>query len=304
MTLGRIFHLIHMTDDLPALEAWYDDVFAVRRGIMDHHYLDLEKRDASLVVLGDIIIEPLAPAFRVEGWDRYPLGKFYNRFGRHWHSIAWYCDDEKPYWHRCKENNIRMLGHANTTADEPPTKPMPIFTHPKDTLTQLEIVPPGTSISKRDPRFQPDFDSRWWATNHPLGLYGMAYTTVTARDLDRGIHVYSDVLGGTVLERSVSELTGTEDVYIRLGDAVVQLSRPTTDDSIAAADMAANGEMHHAVCFRVHDLDAAEAYLESKGIKTAARDDVTLLCEPETTHGAVFRFTTRDIPGGTFEATS
>lgn len=302
MTLGRIFHLIHMTGDLPALEAWYDDVFGVQRGFLDHNYLDMEKRDASLVVLGDIVIEPLAPAFRMEGWDKYPLGKFYNRFGSHWHSIAWYCDDEKPYWYNLKENNIRMLGIAGVDSDEPSEKPMPIFTHPKDTLTQLEILPPGMSVSKLDPRNKPDFDSRWWVTNHPLGLYGMAYTTVLAKDLDRGVHVYSEVLGGTVLERSTSALTGTEDVYINMGESVVQLSRPTTDDSIAADDMAKFGEMHHAVCFKVHDLDIAQAYLESKGIKTAARDDQTLLCVPETTHGVPFRFTTRDIPGGTFDA--
>src|SRR5580704_11902220 len=89
MAIGKLFHIIHMTGDLPELEAWYDDVFSVQRGFLDHHYMEGEKRDASLVVLGDCVIEPLAPAFRVEGWDAMPLGRFYNRFGTHWHSIAW-----------------------------------------------------------------------------------------------------------------------------------------------------------------------------------------------------------------------
>ena len=74
MTTGKLFHIIHMTGDLPALEAWYDDVFAVRRGFLDHNYMPGEKRDASLVVLGDSVIEPLAPAFRVDGWDSDAAG--------------------------------------------------------------------------------------------------------------------------------------------------------------------------------------------------------------------------------------
>jgi len=93
MAIGKLFHIIHMTGDLPALEDWYDDVFSVRRGFLDHNYMPGEKRDASLVVLGDCVIEPLAPAFRVDGWDTMPLGRFYQRFGNHWHSIAWYTDD-------------------------------------------------------------------------------------------------------------------------------------------------------------------------------------------------------------------
>jgi len=297
MAIGRIFHLIHMTGDLPALEAWYDDVFGVQRGFLDHDYLELEQRDASLVVLGDIVIEPLAPAFRVEGWEQYPLGKFYKKFGNHWHSIAWYCDDDSELWHRLYDNGIRMLGMVGADSVAPSGDPAPIFTHPKDTSTQLEFLPESMSISDMDPRFKPDFDPNWWAVNHPLGLERMAYTTVLVKNLDRATHVYTEAIGGTLIEKRHSSLTGTDDAYIRVGESVVQLSTPTTDDSIAARDMAANGEMHHAVCFAVRDLDRAEAYLQSKGIETAARDGETLLCVPETTHGAPFRFTTRSVDG-------
>lgn len=299
MTLGKIFHLIHMTGDLPALEDWYDDVFAVRRGWLDHHYLDWEKRDASLVTIADVVIEPLAPAFRVEGWEKYPLGRFYQKFGDHWHSIAWYCEDNAPVWKNLVANDIRVLGTAGKSTDTPPPPDATLMTHPKDTVTQLEIDPPR-DLRNRDPRLQPDYDPLWWLENHPLGLYGMSYTTVITADLDRATHIFGDVLGGTVLERSSSALTGTDDVYVRVGEAVIQLSHPTDADGIAGRDFESNGEMHHAVCFRVKDLDKAEAYLASKGVETAARDGETMLCDPATTHGVPFRFTTRRIPGDTF----
>ncbi|GAB89747.1 VOC family protein [Gordonia rhizosphera] len=289
MTIGHIFHLIHVTGDLAELEAWYDDVFGVRRGFLDNHYLEDEKRDASLVVLGDVVIEPLAPAFREEGWEDYPLGRFYRRFGNHWHSIAWYCEDDIALWHQLQSNGIRILGEA---ADQPPSEdPVPIFTHPNDTVTQLEFLPTRMAITGLDPRFKPDFDPQWWRTNHPLGLHGMAYTTVLTRDLRRATHTYTTVLGGTVVGQSSSALTGTDDVYIRIGHSLVQLSIPNRGGTLAADDLAAHGEMHHAVCFRVDDLDRAEDYLRSKEIKTVARDDHTILTDPDTTHGAPFRFT-------------
>src|SRR5580704_19225469 len=38
MAVGKLFHIIHMTGQLNELEAWYDDVFAVKmlgRGLVD-----------------------------------------------------------------------------------------------------------------------------------------------------------------------------------------------------------------------------------------------------------------------------
>lgn len=301
MAIGNLFHLIHMTGDLPALEAWYDEVFAVRRGFMDHHYMEGEKRDASLVLLGDAVIEPLAPAFRVEGWDTMPLGKFYKRFGDHWHSIAWYTDDAGELWQRCTDNGVRVYVNGGHLTSERPDPGAAIMTHPKDTITQLEFMNPANStVGQRDPRRDPDsgFDPEWWIKNHPVKTPGLAYTTVLTRDLERATRIYSEVLGGTVLHRDTSALTGTNDVYVQLGDTVVQLSTPTDDTSIAGLDMAKNGEIHHAAAFKVMDLDDTETYFESKGIATFARDEHTLITDPETTHGVPFRWTTWDVPGG------
>ena len=299
MAIGKLFHIIHMTGDLPALEAWYDDVFSVRRGFLDHNYMPGEKRDASLVTLGDCVIEPLAPAFSVEGWDVMPLGRFYKRFGNHWHSIAWYTDDAGEIWQRCTDNNIRVYVEGGVLTDKRPAPSSAIMTHPKDTITQLEFMRlEGTPISDLDPRFQADWDPDWWVNNHPLGLQRLAYTTVLTRDLDRAKHVYTDILGGTLLYESASDLTGTANSYVLMGEGtVVELATPTRDGTIASDDQAANGEIHHAAAFKVVDLDRAEKYLTSKGIKVVGRDGTTLLTDPATTHGVPFRWTTWSVPG-------
>jgi catechol 2,3-dioxygenase-like lactoylglutathione lyase family enzyme len=299
MAIGKLFHIIHMTGDLPALEAWYDDVFSVKRGFLDHNYMPGEKRDASLVVLGDAVIEPLAPAFRVEGWDVMPLGRFYNRFGNHWHSIAWYTDDAGEIWQRCTDNNIRVYVEGGVLTDKRPPANSAIMTHPKDTITQLEFFRlEGSGIGDRDPRLHADWDPDWWVNNHPLGLQRLAYTTVLTRDLSRAKRVYTDILGGTLLHENTSELTGTANAYVRMGEStVVELATPVREGTIAAADQTANGEIHHAAAFKVVDLDRAEKYLTARGIKVTERDESTLITDPAATHGVPFRWTTWVVPG-------
>jgi len=297
MTIGKLFHLIHMTGDLTALEAWYDDVFSVRV-FQEHNYMPGEKRDASLVILGDCVIEPLSPAFSVEGWDVMPLGRFYKRFGTHWHSIAWYTDDAGEIWRRCTGNGIRVYTEGGVPALTQPPANAAITTHPRDTVSQLEFIRLRSPLTEHDPRLGADWDPDWWVTSHPLGLQRLAYTTVLTRDLDRAKRLYTSVLGGTLLHEGTSELTGTASSYVLMGDStVVELARPVRDDTIAARDHAANGEIHHAVAFKVTDLGRAEEYLTGKGIKVLDRDDRTLITDPATTHGVPFRWTTWVVPG-------
>ena len=42
-TVGRNFHVIHMTDDLAALDAWYDDVFSVQRYVIENYSPELHR---------------------------------------------------------------------------------------------------------------------------------------------------------------------------------------------------------------------------------------------------------------------
>ena len=80
-----------------------------------------------------------------------------------------------------------------------------------------------------------------WTRRSKTPTPGLAYTTVIARDLDRAVTIYTEGLGATPLHQGSSDLTGTDDVYVQLGDTVIQLSKPVQDGTIAAADAAAAG---------------------------------------------------------------
>jgi hypothetical protein len=60
MTIGKLFHVAHITEDLAPLDAWYDRVFAPVRGVMDGHYAARVQRLGSLLVIGDAIVEAIA----------------------------------------------------------------------------------------------------------------------------------------------------------------------------------------------------------------------------------------------------
>jgi hypothetical protein len=78
---------------------------------------------------------------------------------------------------------------------------------------------------------------------------------------------------------------------------IVELASPPGGNSLAGQDLAACGDMLHAVAFRVNSLQAAEKHLADKGIGIIARDDQTIVADPQKTFGAPFRFTTWDVPG-------
>jgi catechol 2,3-dioxygenase-like lactoylglutathione lyase family enzyme len=284
-----------MSDDLYALDAWYDDVFSVVR-FMNHQYSDVLKRDASLVLVGDLCIEPMVPAFRDDGWEDVAIGRFYKRFGTRWHSIAWYTptpEDLAELYQHLRTSDVRIYsGTGAPSKDGPP--PGAFFTHPKDTYTQLEFMAPSSGLS--DPRFHGSFDPGWWTRAHPLQITKSSHVTLAVRDSAEARDRYVEALGGTLLHEADMPLQASHSAFVAVGDLVIELAQPLEASSAMAQDLESHNQNLYAVSFQVRDLDAAKSYLESKSIAFSLQDETTLVTDPATTHGAVFGFTTWDIP--------
>lgn len=302
LSIGRLFHVVHVAEALAPLDAWYDDVFQPRRGIMDGGYHPVLQRDGSLIVVGDAMLETMAPSAE-PGAESGPVGRFFSRFGRHWHSIAWFSEDVGTIWDRLTERGIRMIAPSPPPDGRPTDKD--IYSHPKDTLVQLEFFQPPSDMGGpkapgpfADPRFEPGWAEAWAARGDPFGIEGLAYTTVVTSDAARAREIFADALEGVVLHEGSCALTGTTNSYILVGeDTIVDVAVPGSGDSLAARDLAKNGSACHAVAFLVRDLDAVVDYLGEKGIAVIGRDDETVLADPADTFGAPFRFTTWRVPG-------
>ena len=233
-----------------------------------------------------------------------PIGRFQAKFGRHWHSVAWYCDDVASMWEQLRATGIRVLTPSGATGDTPPGHG-DIYTHPKDTFTQAEFFQPSEAHGGpggpgpfKDPRFAAGWAERWKASPNPLGIERLAYVSVVVPELERAKAVWCRGFGATLLGEEESALTGTRCAYVSVGpETVVELAFPTRADGLAGEELAAHGGMCHAVAFTVADLDRTAAHLDRCGVSVYQRDDTMILTDPADTFGAPFRFTTWRAPG-------
>jgi hypothetical protein len=91
--IGIMIHSVHMTDDVPALNRFYEDVFGglMYMGVDEPNFLPVEDRWAGLLLVSDLCIETMAPNMPAD--PTKPVGKFYTKFGRHLHSVGYKVDD-------------------------------------------------------------------------------------------------------------------------------------------------------------------------------------------------------------------
>lgn len=286
--VGKLFHLAHLVDDLDAVDRWYDDIFACER--FYRRYEKAARREASLLVISDIIMEPIMPSSAPED-AATPLGKFKARFGNRLHSIAWYVDDIVACSAHLAQHGIRQVGLTGKPVDDPKTA-VAVWTHPKDTSALWEFCEPGFAA---DPRFAEGWSDDRWRVSHPLRIERTAHISVVLEDLDRARDLYGEALGGALLHEE--EGPGERRAYYGVGEeTVIEAIAPLDTSTPAGADLAANGEGVHALVFATADLRGAAAFLESKGQRLERRADDTFWVDRHDAFGLTVGFTDRRIP--------
>jgi extradiol dioxygenase family protein len=289
--IGKLFHLTHVVSDLNAVDRWYDEVFSVTRYY--HGFAKAAGRDASLIAIGDIIMEPMTPS-KVEGLRNLSVKRFHDRFGEHFHSIAFYVDDVPAISTHLAKHNLKMWDVTGRPVT-PPNEKFAVWTHPKETPGQLEfaIVERNTI----DPRLQPAWSSEFWREHHPLGIEHASHITTVVRDLDAAKKFYCDVLGGKTIHEH--ESSGRKrSAFIAIGeDTVVELAQPTSSNTAEARDLEKNGEGVHALTFKTRNLARATDFLKSKQLKPEADGASAVALGREQAFGMVIGFTERPIPG-------
>jgi Glyoxalase/Bleomycin resistance protein/Dioxygenase superfamily len=246
--IGKLFHLTHVVDDLGAVDKWYDDIFAVTR--FYRGYEPQAGRDASLIAIGDAVMEPMSPA-KVANLRNPSVKKFHDRFGQHFHSIAWYVDDVEEISAQLDKNRLRLFNIVGAQV-KPSHKMFAVWTHPKETYGQIEfaLVQPYTI----DPRFQPAWSNAYWREQHPLGIERTSHVTVVVRDLPAAKRLYCDILQGKLM--CEEETSGRKrSAFVAVGeDTVVELAQPLSASSAEGRDMEQNGEGLYSVTFKTRSL--------------------------------------------------
>jgi extradiol dioxygenase family protein len=288
--IGKLFHLTHVVNDLAAVDHWYDEVFAVTR-----YYRGYEKlagRDASLIAIGDVIMEPMMPA-RVANLQNQSVKKFHDRFGQHFHSIAWYVDNVEEISGQLDRNRLRLFNIVGKQV-KPGEESFAIWTHPKDTYGQLEFAIVGKYTI--DPRLQPAWSNNFWRQQHPLGIERASHITAVVRDLPSAKRLYCDVLGGKLIHEEESP-GRKRSAFVAVGeDTVVELAQPISQTSAEGREMEANGEGIYSVTFATRDLARTTAFLKSKQLQPEPDGAESIVLGKDQAFGMVVGFTERRLP--------
>jgi hypothetical protein len=288
--IGKLFHLTHVVSDLAAVDQWYDELFAVTRYYRG--YERLAGRDASLIAIGEVIMEPMMPA-RVANLQNQSVKKFHDRFGQHFHSIAWYVDNVEEISTQLDRHHLRLfniVGKQVKAGEES----FAIWTHPKDTHGQLEFAAIGKYTI--DPRLQPAWSNTFWRQQHPLGIERASHITVVVRDLPTAIRLYRDILGGRLIHEE--EAAGRKhSAFVAVGeDTVVELAQPLSTTSPEGREMEENGEGIYSVIFKTADLARANAFLRSKQLRPEPDGADSIVLGKDQAFGMVMGFTQRKLP--------
>jgi len=287
--IGKEFHLLHVVSDLDAADEWYDRIFSVRRFV--RNYMRAAMRKASLVFIGDFVMEPAQPVQK-PGWEKSALGKFYGRYGQHFHSIAWYVNDLRQTSIDLNTHKIRMfdmVGHPVTEAVGGDA----VWTHPQDTHAAFEFaIAPKFFI---DPRLQPAWSTEFPRDRHPLGIERASHITVLFRNLDEARAIYGEALGGNLIHQEDS--AQKRSLFFAVGeDTLIEAAQPLTAASPEAQDMESAGEGIFAVTFKSKNLDRAAEHLRSHQQRIEFDGTNTLFINRDDAFGMMLGFSNRSIP--------
>jgi catechol 2,3-dioxygenase-like lactoylglutathione lyase family enzyme len=288
--IGKLFHLLHVVNDLNAVDEWYDDIFSVRRFYRD--YMKAAAREASLLTIGDFVMEP-AQSAKVPGAEKSAIGKFHARFGQRFHSIAWYVDNMQDTVSELKAHNIRLYDMVGNVTSES-VKYSAVWTHPRDTHAAFEFATvPKFSL---DPRLQPSWSAEFWRDEHPVGIARASHITVLIRDLKDARDLYQNALGGKLIHEE--ETPGRKkSAFFTVGeDTVIEAAQPLSPSSPEGRDLEEAGEGIYALTFKTKDLKRAADYLQSKKQRIELEGADSLVLNRDDSFGMVLRFTQRRLP--------
>jgi catechol 2,3-dioxygenase-like lactoylglutathione lyase family enzyme len=288
--IGKLFHVTHVVSDLRPVDLWYDEVFACTR--FYHGFAKAAGRDASLLAISDVIMEPMSPA-NVPNLRNLSVRRFHDRFGQHLHSIAWYVDDAAAISTHLAMHGLRqwdVVGRPVT----PPNEKFAVWTHPKETHGQLEFA--VVERNTIDPRLQPAWSNEFWRERHPLGIEGASHITAVVGDLAAAKRFYCDVLGSAVIHEE-EDASRKRSAFVTVGeDTVLELAQPLSGATAEGQDLERNGEGFHSLTFKTRNLARAAEFLRSKQLRpeTDAKDSIVL--GADQAFGMVVRFTERKLP--------
>jgi len=299
--VGIMIHSVHMTDDVPTLNKFYEEVFGglMYMGVDEPNYLPVEDRWAGLVQISDLCIETMAPKLPAD--PTKPVGKFFSKFGKHLHSVGYKVDDLVGLGNNLIKEGVYIGAPGGGKLEQ--LDPQTIYFYPSPRDMQGLMVELCKVDMPNDPRLLDTWSSqvKMWEQIHPLGIKRLAYVTLGVKDLESAVETYVQKIGAIPVSEGVDDGGRFRYSLVQLGDCLLQLAQPLDDNSPLGEHVARWGNMIYGITFKVNDLDCAEQWLNQKGIRTSRPRAGVVAADPDDCHGAPYFFTTDRIPNDPFD---
>jgi catechol 2,3-dioxygenase-like lactoylglutathione lyase family enzyme len=301
-----LFHIAHVVDRLDDALDCHRRLF--RRPVLDGGYWEIVRRHAIFTSVGGIWIEAMTPDRRGGG-----LRKFVDRFGSRLHSLAWYVEGIDEIADELHRRGVRFYDTdgAIIKGVVPRHGPMPLppgyrhsyppnwssavlYTTFRDAHGMVELCQPS-SDHPLPPR---DLDEDMRPDSDPLGIISPSHQTMVVAGCETAASFYVEVLGGQLFHQSDNAALGVRSAFVLVGEGpgtVLELAEPTADGP-AKVDLEICGRpMLHRTTFRVRDLAAVRDHLAVEDFGVEFDKDGLLITDPDTTVGARFAFTDREL---------
>ena len=264
-------------------------------------------RRATFVPVGDVWIEAMVPVSRTP--NRGSLAKFLQRFGQHWHSLAWHVESVQPLADRLGRAGVRVFDSDGRliTGEVPAHGPFPtgemtpfedgwesrvFFTSLRDSHGGLEFVEPTAPHP-----FLPKLEPIARADPGGLGVTRCTHHTFVVHLVDAAVDFWVRTIGAEIIARHDNRAAGTRSVFVRFGAGagnIVELAQPIARGA-AREDLEDCGiDMLHASHFHVCNLRNARDHLIRNGFDVEWADAHQFMLAPSSTLGARFGFTDRN----------
>lgn len=284
--LAHVSWSIDDNADRKPCDAFFQDVFGAETAFEmlvtpEAEAMGLD-REESLMMIGDTMVIPIAPAGRAEQ-EGHPAGDMFRRSAApmRWLGVALRCADLKAAdaWFRARDFKL----HYDPGMEEHYF----LVSRGQAMGMRLELLCHGLP---NDPRENPDWTPAKWRDDHPLGIEGLQSIGLSAPSLDEARALFANRLDWPEIAALPLPGDEAECVAFAMGDTVLEAMQGK-DASGAVATHARATKGIYCLTFKVKDAEAAAEYLRGKGLDLIGDVADRFAIAPEQAQGRLIYFT-------------
>ncbi len=126
------------------------------------------------------------------------------------------------------------------------------------------------------------------------------HVAIAVPSMDEAVHLFGDVLGGTLLSGGDNLTTGIKLIQLRFHKFKLELLQPIRDDSVLAAHLRRRGPGFHHMTLTVDDVPHTVSSLAEAGVSTVGTDTSSprwqeTFLNPGEAFGSLIQFVHSDL---------